>query len=69
MKTNNELELMLIELRKLAVTTFASEETADTWLNQKLKLYGDTPIAIAQTKEGYEQMMRILNAIIYGGVA
>ena len=31
-------------------------------------LYGDTPIAIAQTEEGYEQMMKVLNTIMYGGV-
>ena len=68
METKNELELMLVELRKLAVTTFGSEKTANSWLNQKLKLFGDTPIAIAETKEGCEQMMEVLNAINYGGV-
>jgi hypothetical protein len=31
-------------------------------------LYGDTPSAIAQTEEGNEQMIKVLNAIMYGGV-
>lgn len=64
----NELDVKLAELKQLAITTFGSEETANSWLNKKLMLYGDTPIAIAKTEEGYEQMMKVLNAIMYGGV-
>ena len=65
---NNELDLRLAKLEQLAIAAFGSEETANSWLNQKLMLYGDTPIAIAQTEEGYEQMMKVLNSIMYGGV-
>lgn len=66
--TTNELDLRLAKLEQLAITAFGSKETANSWLNQKLMLYGDTPIEIAQTEEGCEQMNKVLNTIMYGGV-
>lgn len=69
---NAEYETSLEELGALyqfAQTVFGSEKKADLWLNEYHSYLKNSPIKIAQTKEGLKLITEILASILYGGVA
>jgi len=53
----------------LAVDTFGSQETAEAWINDYNLMLGGTPLAIAESATGMQEVKKILAAISYGGVA
>ncbi len=59
----------LEELRQLAQRVFGSKRSGDQWLDEYHCYLKNSPINIAQTKEGLELINSILASLIYGGVA
>jgi putative toxin-antitoxin system antitoxin component (TIGR02293 family) len=60
--------LRLLELDRMAVDTFSTEEEAARWLRQPHPMLdGDTPLEAARNSFGNERVKEILVAIKYGG--
>ena len=60
--------LRLLELNRMAVDTFSTEEEATRWLRQPHPMLdGDTPLDAARNSFGNERVKEILVAIKYGG--
>lgn len=57
------------QLRALAVETFGSESKADQWLNTFHTSLSGTPLSVVGTSTGMIEVRKILNSIVYGGVA
>ena len=63
-----KLEVLIEEIRSLALETFGSKANADTWLNSIQISLKDTPILFANSSDKAKEVIKILNAIQYGGV-
>ena len=59
----------LIEIKKLAVEVFNSEDMANEWLTSYNLRIGDTPLSLLNTENGANEIKRMLAAIAYGGAA
>jgi uncharacterized protein (DUF2384 family) len=68
MKTNATSLTKLAELKVLAIETFGSESKAEKWLNTNHLVLGTTPKCFAESDEGFAEVIKILDAIGYGGV-
>ena len=56
------------ELKKLATETFGHEKIASSWLKSNNLLLGMSPNEWLKLDRGADEIKRILNAIVYGGV-
>jgi uncharacterized protein (DUF2384 family) len=68
MKTESTIPPHLTELYALALETFGSESKANAWLHRDNLALGTTPIAMAASESGLNEVKKILSAISYGGV-
>lgn len=69
MKMKPEYSANQAHILELAIDTFGSQETAEAWMNDYNLILGDTPLAIAESDQGVQEVQKILSAISYGGVA
>jgi len=68
MTKKSELELRIDELQILAIETFGTKTMADAWLHNENFALGATPISMAESESGLEEVKKVLSAISYGGV-
>lgn len=54
-------------VRKEAIEVFGSEAKADHWLTTYHQVFDTEPIKLLDTEEGVAEVMKVLNAIQYGG--
>lgn len=65
-----DAQLLLRELERMAADTFETSEDAAGWLRKPHPLLDEkTPLEMAQTAAGAQQVRSMLVAIRYGGVA
>lgn len=69
MKTKSEYSANQAHILALAIDTFGSTETAEVWMNDYNLLLGGTPLTIAESEPGMQEVKKILGAISYGGAA
>ncbi len=53
----------------MAIETFGSKVIAEKWMNDHNLMLGGTPMAIAESDLGMQQVQKVLTAINYGGAA
>lgn len=53
----------------MAIETFGSQETAEAWMNDYNLMLGGTPLTMAESDPGMQEVKKILSAINYGGSA
>jgi len=53
----------------MAIETFGSQDIAEQWMNDHNLMLGGTPMAIAESDLGMQQVQKVLTAINYGGAA
>lgn len=59
----------LVEIKKLAIEVFGSEDMANEWLTSYNLSVGDTPLLLLNTVNGSNEIKITLGAIAYGGAA
>jgi len=69
MKIKSEYSANQAHILELAIDTFGSQETAEAWMNDYNHMLGGTPLTIAESDTGMQEVKKILGAINYGGVA
>lgn len=69
MKMKPEYSANQAHILELAIDAFGSQETAEAWMNDYNLMLGDTPLTIAESDQGVQEVKKILGAISYGGVA
>ncbi len=69
MKMKPEYSANQAHILELAIDTFGSQETAEAWMNDFNLMLGGTPLTIAESDQGVQEVKKILGAISYGGVA
>lgn len=69
MKIKSEYSANQAHILELAIDTFGSQETAEAWMSDFNLMLGGTPLTIAESDQGVQEVKKILGAISYGGVA
>ncbi len=69
MKIKSEYSANQVHILELAIDTFGSQETAEAWMNDFNLMLGGTPLTIADSDQGVQEVKKMLSAISYGGVA
>jgi uncharacterized protein (DUF2384 family) len=60
--------MRIAEIEAYAEKTFGSADKARSWMQQNNFALGGTPISKLDTKNGADEVMKILEAIARGGV-
>jgi uncharacterized protein (DUF2384 family) len=68
MKNKSEYSSNQAQILEIAIDTFGSQETAESWMNDYNFILGGTPLMISESVSGMQEVKKILGAISYGGV-
>ncbi|MBF4988539.1 DUF2384 domain-containing protein [Methylophilus sp. 14] len=68
MKIKSEYSANQAQILEMAIDTFGSQEAAEAWTNDFNLMLGGTPLTIAESDSGMQDVKKILGAISYGGV-
>jgi putative toxin-antitoxin system antitoxin component (TIGR02293 family) len=61
------LEERIIQVKLRAIDVFGNEAKALRWLDSvRAELYGQTPLSVIHTDEGFDEVMRMLGRIDHG---